>query len=134
MVLIGILQVSSVIGLVISFYFYGVYKGFVTDSLVPRRLCARNTCHDVLKTPFAHVFKVPNFSLGIFYYVLIFFSTLINPVPATMTLLLVLSWVVVVFSAYLVYALLFELRMNCVLCYIAQIVNVIIAVSVYLLY
>jgi len=134
MTVINVLQLSSAIGLIISLYFYCVYKGYVSGFFSPRKLCARNTCHDILKTPFAHIFKVPNFSLGIFYYIAVFAFTLVEPVPAVSTLLLVISWLVVILSVYLTYALFFVLEIDCILCYAAHIANVVIAICIFMLY
>ncbi len=124
-----ITRLVALVGLLICIYFWDVYKGWVNSStwLIPRDLCRKNVCAEVLTTKFSRVFIVPNFYLGAAYYLLIMFSTFFTLSMPAYLALVTLSWAVVVFSLYLAYALIFRLRVSCVLCFVAQAVNVAIA-------
>ena len=124
------LQLLSALGFLISLYFVLVYHGFtqVSNKLIPVNICSENTCNSVLETKFSKVFKFPNFYFGLVYYLVIFISTFFVLEGIVYTGFLIVSWFVVLFSAYLAYALIFKLKTNCNLCFTAQIVNLVIAV------
>jgi len=130
-----ILQLCSILGLLISLYFLAIYQGLIkgNTALVPQKMCSKNTCSEVLKTPFARVFKVPNFTLGILYYLMIFFLTVFTLPSAVQLFITIISWLAVVFSVYLAYALVVKLKTTCVLCFVSQTINLIIAVTLLLL-
>lgn len=124
-----ILQISSILGLAISLYFLGVYKGIIKGrkNFVPDVVCNDNTCISILKTKYSNPFKIPNFILGIFYYIIVLISTFLI-FSASNLFLFLLSWFVVIFSFYLAYALIFKLKTICVLCFASHVINIIIAV------
>jgi uncharacterized membrane protein len=130
-----LLQTSSIIGLLISLYFLLIYKGWTKGikGLVPGEVCSENTCATVLQTSFANLFKVPNFILGIFYYAMIFCSTFFVMTFDVLYIFLVVSWLVMLMSFYLAYALIFRLRTKCVLCFASHIMNIIIAIIFFIL-
>jgi len=123
------LQLLSGTGFLISVYFWKAYRGLVhpPKSLIPPSICSENVCHGVLRTPFARIFRVPNFTIGILYYTMVFIIASF-PVPLEVHYaVLGASWLVALLSLYLAWALIFKLRVNCLLCFAAHIVNVLIA-------
>lgn len=94
-----------------------------SNILLPKNICSERSCTRVLATPFARVFKIPNFVLGMIYYPFIMISFFVG----VGWWIIPLSWFVVGFSLYLAYALIIKLKTHCILCYAAQIINVIIA-------
>ncbi|MBI4440615.1 vitamin K epoxide reductase family protein [Candidatus Woesearchaeota archaeon] len=121
------IQVLGVLGLCISLYFTAVYYGYITanKTILPPAVCSRQSCYSVLFTGYARVFRLPNFIWGIGYYSIILYSASSGWMhPA----LVGLSWFVAAFSLYLMSILLFRLRTTCVLCYAANIINLLIAV------
>lgn len=125
-----LLKALSTTGFLISLYFLGVYKGWIHSStvLLPPSVCSKNSCNAVLGNPFARVFHIPNFYLGIMYYVIL----LVSPTSIVLQFqegFVLASWLVVVFSVYLAHALIFRLKINCVLCFLSHAVNVGIAVA-----
>jgi len=129
------LQLLSVLGLIISLYFVFIYHGIAKGSnkLVPKSICSEKTCHNVLQTKFARVFKVPNFYLGIDYYLIVFISTFFDLNNLILYGLLIISWFVVLFSIYLAYSLIFKLKTACNLCFLAQIINLVIGILFFLM-
>lgn len=115
------IQILSMFGLAISVYFLLVYSGVLTgnESMLPKNMCTKNSCHAVLETKFANVFKVPNFVLGIFYYLAVF---LYPSFPYTGWYLLV-SFFVAVLSIYLAYSLIYRLKTPCFLCFASHVIN-----------
>jgi len=133
--MILLVQISCILGLAISLYFTAIYKGLIKGIpfLVPKKICRKNTCSEVLRTGFAHVFGPPNFVLGIFYYMLIFGTTLYALPYWGYYVMLVLTWFVVLLSVYLAHALIFRLKIPCTLCFVSHVLNLIIAVYFLLL-
>ena len=123
-------QISSILGFIISLYFVFTYLGLTKPSnkLIPANVCSENSCSSVLETRFARVFKFPNFYLGLIYYSMVFISSFFVLNNLILYFFLALSWFVVLFSIYLAYALIFKLKTACNLCFIAQIINLFIAV------
>lgn len=121
--MIGLLAgLLSFLGLWISVYFTGVYYGwFPPDvSWVPR-VCQleERSCIEVLKTPRAKIFGVPNSAFGIVIYLylladLFFFP----PLPG-----LALTGAALARSVYLAYSLLFITKIPCRLCFTSHAIN-----------
>lgn len=132
MIPLTITQIASMLGLVISLYFLAIYKGWMEGNtvLVPKKVCQKDSCVSVLQSPFARVFRVQNFYLGIVYYIAVIVASVMNPPSAAQALLVILTWVVVGFSLYLAYALIVRLKVTCLLCFAAHILNVMIAITV----
>ncbi|MBS3131518.1 hypothetical protein J4212_03755 [Candidatus Woesearchaeota archaeon] len=120
-----LLQLLSIAGFLISLYFAFVYHGLAraSEKLIPANVCSAKTCHSVLETKFAKAFKIPNFYLGLVYYYIVFVSTFYNPEGMILWGFLIVSWLAVLFSAYLFYALVFKLKTRCNLCFAAQMIN-----------
>jgi len=130
----------SLMGLADALYFTLAYYARIRKARwVPEMLCAReaSSCVAVLRTPYAHVFGVPNSLLGIVYYVLLIIWILFVPRHAILlghvwtpfetlgVLLLGASLCTVVLGFYLIYALRRVLRTHCPLCYAAHTINLI---------
>ena len=128
---LGAIRVSSVMGLGVSLYFLAIYKGWIEGNkgLVPVVVCKENSCAPVLQTSFARVFKVPNFVLGIAYYLIMIASSFTPLLSLGRLAFLTISWFVVGLSFYLAYALVFRLKTMCMLCFVSHILNLIIAVA-----
>jgi len=131
--MIPLIAISCYIGLVISLYFTAIYKGWMKgiSFLVPKEVCSKNTCVEILKTKFAHLFVIPNFYLGIIYYLFILISLQIFlPFPdLILYAILVIVWFVVLISVYLAYSLIFILKTNCTLCFASHLLNIVIAIG-----
>lgn len=124
----------SSIGLYISAYFTLVYYGAISSStsLVPP-FCRmeEQTCLTVLHTPYARVFKLPNFVLGILYYagLIVLFSARPRPSHSfLLTAACAIAWVTVGLGLYLVYALRYKVRVPCPLCYTSHVINLALAI------
>jgi uncharacterized membrane protein len=75
------------------------------------------------------VFGLPNFALGILYYLaLIALPFAAEPDSEWMTAAAVISWFIVLFGIYLVYALFFKIRLSCPLCMVGHGINLALAV------
>ncbi len=117
-------------GLLVSAYFASVYHNIAprAQRFVPE-FCRiePHTCATLLGTRYARVFKVPNFDLGILYYVGLGAS---SPFPHVWAQLHSLLWggsiVALATGVYLSYALLFKLRVPCSLCFAAHGINLLI--------
>ncbi len=73
------------------------------------------------------MFGVPNVSLGILYYIGLLGSVLLPPLWNQLyTMLLLGSLVTVGTGFYLLYVLVFRVRINCTLCFAAHAVNLLI--------
>jgi len=127
--MISVIIVSSV-GLLISVYFALVYHGLMKpDSGIVPSVCRMDeeSCQSVLKVREARVFGIPNFYLGIvFYLAIIAFSLNPDQWKGSAVGAHIASGVAVVVSLYLAYSLLFLIKKKCVLCFTAHILNLII--------
>jgi uncharacterized membrane protein len=126
-IIIGIL---SFIGLLISVYFAAMYHKFMpnVDRFVPR-VCRMEpgTCATVLETRQARLFGVPNFDLGILFYTGLAVSALLpDSWNELRTMLFLGSMVAVAMGFYLLYSLLFHLRVHCTLCYASHVINILV--------
>ena len=130
----------SLAGLIISLYFTFAYYGRIKKSRwIPEILCARegSSCVTVVQTPYARVFGMPNFLLGILYYAgLIIWLVLRNATwhrnhwmsylfALTSLWILAASVVSVPVGIYLIYALRWKLRISCLLCYTVHAINLV---------
>jgi len=127
-----LLQISCIFGLIISIYFLLIYKGWIKGNkqLVPTKVCAKNTCGDALKTNYARVFGIPNFIFGILYYICIILLTLFAFDKIFWSIAFVVSWIVVIFSAYLAHSLIRVLKIHCLLCFTSHFINLMIAILI----
>lgn len=125
-----LIQILSMIGFGISLYFLFTYHGLAKPSnkLIPINICSKNTCHSILQTRFSKVFKIQNFYLGMVYYYIIFILSFFKLPEFILISVIVVAWLVVFFSLYLAYALIFKLKTACNLCFTAQIINLLIAI------
>ncbi len=133
----------SLAGLADALYFTLAYYGRIRRARwVPEILCARegSSCVTVVRTPYAHVFGVPNSLLGLVYYVLLMvwimfvpryvsiLGHVLRPFEALGLLLLGASLSTVALGFYLIHALRRVLHTHCVLCYGAHAINIILFV------
>ena len=118
------LYLLSATGLLISLYFLLVYYKFIPPNAayIPRfcRLDER-TCETILHTPYARLLGIPNFYPGIIFYILVI---VFSSDSGAIHTLLGLSGVTVLAGMYLSYALLFKLKVPCVLCFTSHGLNV----------
>jgi uncharacterized membrane protein len=77
----------------------------------------------VVKTPRAHLFRVPNALLGVLYYPILAVAVWVVARPLAATLLLVLVLGAAATSAYLGYSLLFVTRRSCPYCWTSHAIN-----------
>lgn len=124
-----LLFLLAVAGGAISLYFTLVYARIIPPGhwLVPP-FCRLddNTCTYVIHTREAKLFGIPNFVLGLIYYVGLGIFVLSPPFALTETIRTVLfvgSIIAVCAGIYLVYALIVKLRVRCTMCMIAHGIN-----------
>lgn len=109
-------------GLWISVYFTGVYyKWFSPEVMWVPKVCRldEKSCLNVLGTPRAKVFGVPNSALGILVYAfLLLTSHFLSPRPGFLLLAFALGR-----SVFLAYSLIFITRIPCKLCFASHAIN-----------
>lgn len=114
----------SFIGLWISVYFTGVYyKWFSPGVFWVPQVCQLNekSCLNVLQTPRAKIFGVPNSLFGIFVYsYLLLLSAHFSPWIAFALLASALGR-----SLYLAYSLIFVTKIPCTLCFCTHAINLV---------
>jgi len=124
------LGLFSVAGLLISGYFAVVYHKLIpgVDRFVPKFCRVEpGACATILGTRQARLFGVPNFDLGILFYVGLAVSAILPDVWKELrTMLLFGSIVAVLMGLYLSYSLLFQLKVHCRLCYTSHVINILI--------
>ncbi len=120
----------SLAGLLISGYFAAVYHKLVpgVDRFVPKFCRVEpGACATILETRQARLFGVPNFDLGILFYVGLAISVILPGVWKELHLMLLFgSIVAVAMGFYLSYSLLFQLRVHCRLCFASHAINLLI--------
>jgi uncharacterized membrane protein len=88
-----------------------------------------SSCRAVTQTPEARALGLPNFILGIPYYLgLIALSWSADPAPGWMAAARIASYLAVLLGVYLVYALRYRLHVSCPLCLLGHGVNLALAV------
>ncbi|MDE3059288.1 MAG: vitamin K epoxide reductase family protein [Bacteroidota bacterium] len=116
----------AVVGAFISTYFTVVYYRLLPadDKHIPA-FCRmkETTCRKILEAREAKALGVPNSIIGLLYY----FSILILPMPAFETFFLISSIFAVGLGMYLTHTLLMKLKLHCTLCYMAHLINLVIA-------
>ncbi len=113
-------------GMFISAYFTLVYyRVLPADDRRMPAFCRMKeaTCRKILETREAKVLGPPNSIVGLLYYI----SILILPTPEFETFFLVTSIFAVGLGMYLTHALLNRLKLHCALCYMAHLINLVIA-------
>jgi len=124
------LGIFSALGFMISLYFTLVYhKLMPPDAPFIPKLCRmdQSSCQSLLSTRDARVFGVPNFYLGlVFYVVIVVVSIAPSPVREWRLLVAGASGLTVAASLFLSYSLLVRLKTNCVLCYSSHLLNLLI--------
>ena len=112
----------SAAGLWISVYFTGVYyKWFSPQVMWVPQVCRldEKSCLNVLDTPRAKIFGVPNSAFGIFVYGYLLFSSHFFPPHAGLVLLAFALGR----SIYLAYSLIFVTKIPCKLCFASHAIN-----------
>ncbi len=125
MILNSLAIVLSAVGLWISVYFTGVfYRWFPPNVFWMPKVCQLNekTCLNVLETPRAKLFGVPNSAFGIFLYLYLIADRWISLLPAAG---LVLLFFALLRSVYLAYSLLFVTKIPCPLCFTTHAINLV---------
>ncbi len=117
-----ILVALSASGMAISLFFLAEDRKIARPSKAFARICSPETCKSVLQTPYATLFRLKNYELGLGYYSLIFFYG-IAPLPQLLHLMALLSLLATVFSVCLAYALIFRLKTACIPCFASQLIN-----------
>ncbi|MEE9225544.1 MAG: vitamin K epoxide reductase family protein [Bacteroidota bacterium] len=135
--LIWIFMLLAAFGFLVSLYFTLVYyKLMVPDAKFVPSICqlSEETCWTILSTREARVLGVPNFLLGLIYYLgLITLGAfgLIHASTPGFEALMTISLFTVLLGVYLTYSLLSKLRVVCVLCIASHVINVFIAMILY---
>lgn len=129
MLIRAIIFTASTIGLYISLYFTFIYYRIISPDrrLVPA-WCRmdNNTCHYIVHTPQAHALGLPNSLYGIFYYLFMPSYAILGAWYYSFSLekaMVFFSAAPFLMSIYLFYALRFQLKTHCVLCYISHAIN-----------
>ena len=92
------------------------------------------SCGSLLQTKQAKLFGIPNYVLGIVFYLFALGVAIFTPMdPGTLYWVLVLVTTGVVFTgAFLIFSLIFTLKTNCLLCYMAHVINFLILATLIL--
>lgn len=118
----------AAIGLAISSYFTGIAYRWIDPATrwVPK-MCrlSEGTCAQIVFTPRARLFGMPNSVLGQLYYGALMIGIATGSIWRTPVewLTLIASLATVVIGAYLTWSLLFRTRVNCVLCFTSHAIN-----------
>jgi len=133
MMFIGLL---SLMGFLISLYFVLVYHALLEpDSRLIPSFCRmeKGSCLSIIRTRDARILGIPNFHLGILYYlvlnVLSFFPDVVNQNPGVVR---IVSGGTVVVGVYLTYSLLFRIKKHCVLCYASHSINLLLFILLWI--
>jgi uncharacterized membrane protein len=125
----AILILLAFAGFLVSLYFTGIYYNILRSDIwwIPR-VCRieESTCLSILKTPEARIFGLPNFVLGLIFYLLIIAAAVTETFGASdflFDLILSIALFTVVLAVYLIYSLTVKLKTPCVLCYTAHAIN-----------
>src|SRR3989338_5595546 len=118
-----IILILSVVCLWISVYFTGIfYHWFKPDVFWIPQVCQLKeaSCMNVLGTPRAKLFGIPNsaFGIGLFLYLIV---NLFIPFPHVVALILL--GLAVLRSVYLAYSLIFVTKIPCPLCFTSHVIN-----------
>jgi uncharacterized membrane protein len=125
-----LLIVLAPAGFLISLYFTGVYYGYLKSDVWWIPVFCRmehDSCANILQTPEARIFGIPNFVLGLVFYSVLVVTILGDIGGFLLDLLTATALFTVVLAAYLIYALRIRLKTDCVLCYAAHGINILIA-------
>lgn len=87
----------------------------------------QGACLSILQTPEARIFGLPNFVLGLMFYILLVVATLGDLGGFLFDIVLAIALFTVLLALYLIYALRVRLQTDCVLCYTAHGINTAIA-------
>ena len=118
-------------GFLISAYFTAIYLQISVPLLNKTARWCRvdaDQCGRVIELPASHLFRYPNFVLGLIYYLVMMLSSIFS-FPFQWVLILA-AWAVTGFSAYLAYQLYAILKTPCPLCYISHVLNFCIAILI----
>ncbi len=130
-----LISILSVIGFYISLYFTLVHFRIVSSLKFPLPKVCRlsdDACSLITQTKYARVLGLPNFVYGLFYYTFLIFLVIFEAKGYIKIVAEVIAWLVVGLGVYLSYVLVKVLKVNCVLCFISHILNLIIAILLYL--
>jgi uncharacterized membrane protein len=125
-----LLIVLASAGFLISLYFTGVYYGYLKSDVWWIPVFCRmehDSCASIVQTPEARIFGVPNFVLGLVFYSVLVVTILGDIGGFLFDLLTATALLTVVLAVYLIYALRIRLKTDCVLCYSAHGINILIA-------
>jgi uncharacterized membrane protein len=121
------LALLSFVGFVISVYFTLVHRKLLRpDAAWIPEVCRmeEQSCGTILGTPEARLLRVPNFYLGVIYYlgliILSFFPTVTREILLELRLI---SGFTVFLGIVLTYSLIWKLRVLCVLCFAGHGIN-----------
>lgn len=121
------------IGLYAALYFLFVhYEIIETETGMLPSFCRLTDvqCASLVHSPDAHLFGMPNATLGVVYYVVVVAEGVFGwgEVPLWFARgTVIISWFVVAVGSYLVYSLFFKLRVPCRVCIAAHVVNLALA-------
>lgn len=117
------------VGLLISVYFALVYHGLVrSDARFIPSFCRmeNDSCLSIIHTREAKILRIPNFYLGIIFYLGILAVALFPELsPYILDSLRLASGFTLLVGVFLTYSLLYVIRKRCVLCFTAHILNLI---------
>ncbi len=119
----------SSIGFLISLYFALVHRNTIRpDAQWIPAACRldEQSCGSILRTPEAKIIKIPNFYLGIVYYIgLIVLSFVPSFIQDFILELRVVSGFTVFVGIVLTYSLIWRIRVPCALCFTSHAINLV---------
>lgn len=120
----------SLVGLLISLYFTLVYhKLMPPDARFIPKFCRldQSSCESILNNRDARVFGVPNFYLGLVFYLFVFVASLLPELMQSAHLILVAAaGLSVATSLFLSYSLIIRIKTHCILCFASHVINLLI--------
>ncbi len=128
MIVRATLALLGLFGLLISLLFTLVYYGKMrADTPALPRICRLDNaeCESLIRRSEAHLVGIPNFVVGLCFYIAIIAFALMPPgaAPLLERTLLMASGGTVTIGIFLTYVLLVRLRTNCVLCLTSHLIN-----------
>ncbi len=131
-----VLAILSFLGLIISLYFTLVEKNLIKpDAKLVPSFCRMDgaTCMSILNTREARVLGIPNFHLGVFYYLgFILFSFFPEMGREYLAFARLAAGIAVAIGIFLSFSLLFRIKKNCVLCFSVHALNLVIFLYLFL--
>ena len=121
----------GLLGLAISLFFTLVYYGKMRADAAPvPKVCrlGNSSCQELIRMKEAHLFGLPNFVIGLCFYLALLVLSLLpdGAAPLLERTLVLASGGAVTIGIFLSYVLIVRLRTSCILCFASHLINALI--------